>query len=50
MRSFLVSFFALVVITASAQRTIIHCGVLIDGKSNEAQRQMTIVVEGNKIV
>jgi imidazolonepropionase-like amidohydrolase len=33
-----------------AQRTIIHCGNLIDGKANEGQQQMTIVVEGNKIV
>jgi imidazolonepropionase-like amidohydrolase len=32
-----------------AQRTLIHCGTLIDGKSNDAQSQMTIVVEGNKI-
>jgi imidazolonepropionase-like amidohydrolase len=32
-----------------AQKTIIHCGNLIDGKSNDVQPQMTIVVEGNKI-
>jgi imidazolonepropionase-like amidohydrolase len=32
-----------------AQRTLIHCGTLIDGKSNDVQSQMTIVVEGNKI-
>lgn len=32
-----------------AQRTIIHCGNLIDGKSNDVQTQITIVVEGNKI-
>ena len=32
------------------QRTLIHCGNLIDGKSNDAQSQMTIVVEGNKII
>lgn len=32
------------------QRTIIHCGNLIDGKSNVVQPRMTIVVEGNKIV
>lgn len=32
-----------------AQRTIIHCGNLIDGKANDVQTQMTIVVEGNKI-
>lgn len=32
-----------------AQKTLIHCGNLIDGKSNDVQAQMTIVVEGNKI-
>lgn len=50
MRFLLASLFALAIITASAQRTIIHCGLLIDSKGNEAQRQMTIVVEGNKII
>ncbi|MFN8356044.1 MAG: amidohydrolase family protein [Spirosomataceae bacterium] len=33
-----------------AQNTIIHCGNLIDGISNEVKPQMTIVVTGNKIV
>jgi imidazolonepropionase-like amidohydrolase len=33
-----------------AQRTFIHCGNLIDGKSKEVFSQMTIVVEGNKII
>ncbi|HMV10932.1 MAG TPA: amidohydrolase family protein [Cyclobacteriaceae bacterium] len=37
-------------VSAYAQKTIIHCGNLIDGKSNEVQTQMTLVVEGNKIV
>jgi imidazolonepropionase-like amidohydrolase len=32
-----------------AQRTLIHCGNLIDGKANVVQSQMTIIVEGNKI-
>jgi len=32
-----------------AQKTYIHCGNLIDGKTNDVQPQMTIVVEGNKI-
>jgi imidazolonepropionase-like amidohydrolase len=40
---FLISFSLL------AQRKIIHCGNLIDGKSNEVQSQMTIIVDGNKI-
>lgn len=33
----------------NAQKTIIHCGTLIDGKSDVVQSQITIVVEGNKI-
>jgi imidazolonepropionase-like amidohydrolase len=33
-----------------AQRSIIHCGTLIDGKNKELQSQVTIVVEGNKII
>jgi imidazolonepropionase-like amidohydrolase len=32
-----------------AQKTFIHCGNLIDGKSNDVQSQVTLVVEGNKI-
>lgn len=32
-----------------SQRTLIHCGALIDGKSKTQQTQVTIVVEGNKI-
>ena len=35
---------------AFGQKKIIHCGYLIDGKSNEVQSQMTIAVEGNKII
>lgn len=33
-----------------AQRTVIHCGNLIDGKSNDVQAQMTVIVENNLIV
>lgn len=33
-----------------AQRTLIHCGSLINGKSKEVQNQVTIVVEANKIL
>jgi len=32
-----------------AQKTLIHCGSLIDGKSNDVQSQVTLIVEGNKI-
>jgi imidazolonepropionase-like amidohydrolase len=45
----LILFFALLSISAFAQKTIIHCGNLIDGKSNDVQAQMTLVVDGNKI-
>ncbi len=37
-------------VTAYSQKTIIHCGNLIDGKANDVQPQMTLVVEGNKII
>lgn len=33
-----------------AQQTILHCGNLIDGISNQVKSQMSIVVKGNKIV
>ena len=33
-----------------AQQTFIQCGRLIDGKSNSAQTEMTIIVESNKII
>ncbi len=35
---------------AFAQKTLIHCGTLIDGIRNDAQPQMTLVIEGKKIV
>ena len=33
-----------------AQKTLIHCGQLIDVKRNEVLKEMTIVVEKNKII
>lgn len=33
-----------------AQRTLVHCGKLIDGKNRSAQNQMTLVIEGKTIV
>jgi len=33
-----------------AQKTLVHCGSLIDGKSNDIQSQVTLVIDGNKIV
>src|SRR5688572_19201439 len=50
MKLLLLFLFSFSVLTLYAQKTIIHCGYLIDGKGNESQSQMTIVVEGGKIV
>lgn len=36
--------------SAIAQKTLIHCGNLIDAVKNESQSQMTITVEGKKII
>ena len=45
----LLSLLALCTITFS-QQTILHCGRLIDVKKGKVLQQMTIVIEGNKIV
>jgi imidazolonepropionase-like amidohydrolase len=50
MKKILLALLALCVNFASAQRSIIHCGTVIDGKNKELLTQVTIVVEGNKIV
>jgi len=34
--------------SAFARKTLIHCGTLIDGIRNDAQTQMTVVVEGQE--
>jgi imidazolonepropionase-like amidohydrolase len=44
---FLFSFLAF---PAFAQQTFIQCGYLIDGKSSILQKEMTIVIESNKII
>lgn len=48
-----VSLVMAVMVTASfcshGQRTIIHCGYLIDGKARSAQREITLIVEGHSI-
>lgn len=36
-------------LSAQAQRTIIHAGTLIDGVSDEAQTEMSIIIENNMI-
>ena len=33
-----------------AQRTVIHCGQLVDVKNLQLLKEMTIITEGNKIV
>ena len=36
--------------TLYSQKTLIHCGNLIDAVKSESQSQMTVVIEGKKIV
>ncbi len=33
-----------------AQKTYVHCGQLIDGKSSQVAKERTIIIEGNKII
>ncbi len=37
------------ILCQAQQRTLIHCGSLIDGKNKEQLQQVTVVVEANKI-
>lgn len=41
--------FGTISIYSFAQKTLIHCGSLIDGKNKQLLQQVTVVVEGNKI-
>ncbi|CAN5452695.1 amidohydrolase family protein [soil metagenome] len=51
MRKFLtLTILCLTAFAGYAQRTLIHCGSLIDGKNKELLSQVTIVTEGNKII
>jgi imidazolonepropionase-like amidohydrolase len=50
MKKILLLLLAMTVFYANAQKTIIHCGNLIDAKSNDVQPQMTLVIEGSKII
>ena len=36
--------------SVTAQRKLIHCGALINGKTRDIQNQVTVIVDGNKIV
>ena len=51
MKNFTLSLFCIFLLlgTASAQRTLIYCGNLLDVNTSEMRPQMTIVVEKNKI-
>ena len=42
-------FFLLASPLLAQQRTLIHCGNLLDGVRNDLQREMTVIVEGTKI-
>jgi len=42
--------FLLAVQAVNAQQIYLHCGNLVDGKSNDVKQEMTIVIEGNKIL
>jgi len=46
--SLLLLLFNLIVIASFAQRTLIHCGSIIDGKNKQLLQQMTIVVKAIK--
>ena len=46
----LIIYTSIIVLPAFAQKTYIWCGTLIDGISSEPKKNMTIVVEKNKIV
>jgi imidazolonepropionase-like amidohydrolase len=51
MKQFLISIlFSVYCLAAAAQKTYIWCGTLIDGISGEPKKEMTIVIEKNKIV
>lgn len=49
MKNFILLLLTLCAGTAFGQRTLLHCGNLIDGKSGSVQTEMTIIVEGNVI-
>lgn len=50
LRIFFSAIFFFIATSLSAQKTYIWCGTLIDGISNDAKKNMTIVIEKNKIV
>ncbi len=49
-RSFTLLFFLFIVLSGQSQKIFIWCGTLIDGKSDDPKKEMTIVIEKNRIV
>ncbi len=49
MKKLIFLFLLLTSVHVNAQRTLIYCGSLIDGKSDKIQKEMTVVVEADKI-
>src|SRR5688572_28826212 len=47
---FLLTVVTVITLACFAQKTYIWCGTLIDGTDNEPKKNMTIVVEKNKII
>lgn len=51
MRKILLAFICVCMLSAvKAQKTIIHCGQLVDVKTLQLLKEMTIIIEGNKIL
>ncbi|MET0298592.1 MAG: amidohydrolase family protein [Flavitalea sp.] len=50
MRKILTALFCLTGTLLFAQKTVIHCGQLIDVKAGTVLKEMTIIIDGNKIV
>ena len=49
-KNFLLFIILLLTLNLTAQKTLIWCGTLIDGISDEPKKNMTIIIEKNKIV
>lgn len=49
-RIFTLLFFLFILFTARSQKTYIWCGTLIDGKSDDPKKEMTIIIEKNRIL
>jgi len=49
LKGILIALFFLITISLSAQQTILHCGSLLDMKSDKLQKEMSIIVEGGLI-